>query len=244
MNQDYTNADLPTPETAAYARRSSRLALYALAGVVLSLGAPLGLALVDLLWRAPERWPTYLYVGVSTLVAFAVFGAVLGRQADRLAQLSENDRTTGLLRPDVFHNRLMEELTRAERYHLPLSLIVLGVPHAPSVPGKKRTERLLASAASVLGAGSRGPDIGGRLGSERLGLIVPCTSALDACALAARLRVLVHGVVGGRPEDIHVGVASAGPGTVGTAHALMDAALRSMEPEIAVPRAEEVLSAH
>jgi hypothetical protein len=38
----------------------------------------------------------YLYISAITMLAFALFGYVLGRQADRLRQLSTTDILTGL----------------------------------------------------------------------------------------------------------------------------------------------------
>jgi hypothetical protein len=42
----------------------------------------------------------YIYVGMSTAVAFTLFGYILGRQTDQLAELSETDPLTGLFAPD------------------------------------------------------------------------------------------------------------------------------------------------
>jgi GGDEF domain-containing protein len=79
---------------------------YALAGGILSCGAPLGLfALQQLRQRATTRAArrvlvedpaVYAFVSVSTAIAFSAFGYLLGRQLDRLAVLSETDPLTGL----------------------------------------------------------------------------------------------------------------------------------------------------
>ena len=80
---------------------------YALVGAALAIGAPLGLLGIRLVGsggadpdavrrelRADRA--TYVYVTVSTVLAFASFGWILGRQADALLVLSRTDALTGL----------------------------------------------------------------------------------------------------------------------------------------------------
>src|SRR4249919_3633785 len=112
-----------------------RRALYALAGGVLGLGAPSGLLLIRLMRRglsvrsAIHEMRTdreiYIYTATSTTVAFALFGGVLGRYADRLALLATTDSLTGLFNARAFHERLRQELGRAARYHDPLSVLIM-----------------------------------------------------------------------------------------------------------------------
>jgi hypothetical protein len=83
-----------------------RLIRYAVAGGLLGLGAPAGLLFVRLRrHRLPARsvmqevlteLSTYIYSAASTTVVFALFGSVLGRYADRLAELATADPLTGL----------------------------------------------------------------------------------------------------------------------------------------------------
>ena len=49
-----------------------------------------------------EHLPDYVYVGVSTALAFGLFGHIMGRHADRLAELSETDPMDGTVqRPAI-----------------------------------------------------------------------------------------------------------------------------------------------
>src|SRR4051794_39140910 len=83
--------------------RSNRSAWYAAAGGLLSIGAPTGLLVVRELYAArpvtaelmSDRL-TYLYVLLASAVVLAFVGFMLGRQADRLASLSQTDPLTGL----------------------------------------------------------------------------------------------------------------------------------------------------
>lgn len=71
--------------------RISRIKSHAPAGFLLSLGAPVGLAVTRALLGTgiamtddvSREAPTYLYVLLSTAVVFSAFGAVMGRAADR-----------------------------------------------------------------------------------------------------------------------------------------------------------------
>lgn len=236
----------------------SRWRLYALAGAVLSLGAPLGLFLVQLVRAGSQGLglvgpelahdrSIYLYVLLSTLVVFSIFGAVLGRQADRLATLSGEDPITGLPNALRFHERLTQELAFAERYQLPLSLIVIeieieveGLGDRARRQDREAVRSFLRSIAGVLRAGSRAGDVPARLAGSRFAVLAPCTSAAATASLADRLSLLVRGTAGGELVEVQVGVATMGPGTMGTPHALLDAATSALE----AGRSPEGVAAH
>jgi hypothetical protein len=103
---------------------------YALAGILVSVGAPLGLLLLHIfvfrlsslssVWReVASNSLIYLYVAATTMLAFALFGYVLGRQADRLRQLSTTDALTGLYNRGALNTYLAHEWRRARRYRSP-----------------------------------------------------------------------------------------------------------------------------
>jgi hypothetical protein len=58
---------------------------------------------------------TYRYVSLSTGLVFSLFGGVLGRQADRLAELATTDTLTGLQNARALRERLEREAARAVR---------------------------------------------------------------------------------------------------------------------------------
>ena len=103
---------------------------YALAGGVASAGAPIGLLGVRLIRNRRRRTRLslralraelaadragYTYVATSTAIAFSLFGYLLGRQADRLAVLSETDALTGLANARALVDRIEKELDRPRR---------------------------------------------------------------------------------------------------------------------------------
>ena len=72
-------------------------ALYAASGALVALGAPLGLLVLQAAraghlsgaWLAEElkeQAAVHLYVATGTLIAFTLFGYVLGREGDKLAR--------------------------------------------------------------------------------------------------------------------------------------------------------------
>ena len=84
-------------------RQVPRRFLYAVVGVVLALGAPVGLAclrlastrevsVLALSREIDQDLGAFLYVTLSTMLVFFAFGYVLGRQADALLDLSAHGR--------------------------------------------------------------------------------------------------------------------------------------------------------
>jgi GGDEF domain-containing protein len=71
--------------------------------------------------------PTYLYVFAATAVVFLIVGFVLGRKIERFRRLSAIDSLTGLANRSALDARLQEESRPAQRYHSPLSLLLIGV---------------------------------------------------------------------------------------------------------------------
>src|SRR5688572_2827952 len=108
---------------------------YAVAGGILGLGAPIGLLCVRLVrqglsMRSLSREidgnrDVYVYSAGSSTLGFALFGAVIGHFADRLAALAATDPLTGLSNTRAFDARLRHELGRAARYQEPLSLFII-----------------------------------------------------------------------------------------------------------------------
>ena len=206
---------------------SARRTLYALAGAVLGLGAPVGLlglrlirqglggrSVIEEIRSDPE---TYVYTGASTSIAFAVFGGVLGRYADRLARLATTDPLTGLSNARVFHERLRQELGRMDRYPDSLSLLVLdldSLKHINDQGGHQAGDRALRSVARAIRNGLREIDLGARLGGDEFGVLAPRTTAESALVLGERLRALVRTAgeaASGLGATVSIGIASLVP---------------------------------
>ncbi len=199
---------------------------YAIIAFILALGAPLGLGAVrswqagalSLSWISGElaRDPlTYVYVTFSTAVVLSVFGYVLGRQADRLYELSSTDALTGLNNRRHLQERLEEECARAERYGSMLSLLLIdldGLKELNDRLGHRAGDAALRRAASAIRSGSRASDVGARWGGDEFVVLAPDTSLDEAAHLAERIRSFVEEVTTGGPEiTVSVGVATFDP---------------------------------
>jgi diguanylate cyclase (GGDEF)-like protein len=183
-------------------------------------------------WAAAEigrDLDTFLYVGVSTALVFALFGVRLGAQADRLLDLSLTDALTELKNVRLFRERLGEELGRAARDSRPLSLLFIDVDGLKQVNdrlGHRTGDEALVSVAAAIRRAARGSDVAARWGGDEFVLLAPNTDERAALVLAERVRAQVH--ASSQPRlTVSIGVAVAEKGKVEAAPLLerADAAL-------------------
>jgi diguanylate cyclase (GGDEF)-like protein len=205
-----------------------RYVLYAAWGALLSLGAPVGLLLIRLSsYRgvSPTRIGaelaadvlTYAYISLSTATVFTLFGYALGRQADRLAQLSITDALTGLHNARALQEQLRREVIRSARYRQPLSLLLIDLDGLKAINdrlGHDAGDRALRHVAVIIQSQLRLSDLGARWGGDEFALLAPNTGAMAAAALAERVRSLVANDPAGRfvpPVTISIGIATFDP---------------------------------
>jgi diguanylate cyclase (GGDEF)-like protein len=197
---------------------------YALVGVVLAIGAPCGLLLLRAVaggafsraWLTAELRTdvlTYAYVAISTGVVFALFGFVVGRQADSLIELSATDGLTKLRNRRAVQERLRDEVARARRYDQPLSFLLIDLDRLKQINdslGHRGGDAALKRVAAAIRRGSREADLAGRWGGDEFALVAPNTTAEAGSMLAERIRKLVaeSAPVGFSPETISIGVAT------------------------------------
>ncbi len=217
---------------------------YALAGAVLSIGAPLGLLLlrsfhssrISIAWMRQEIRGdpvTYAYLALSTLLVFTLFGLALGRQADRLVQLSTREPLTGLLNARMFHERLEEELGRAARYGGPLSLLLIdldGLKQINDKHGHRAGDDALVRVATAIRLAARASDLAARWGGDEFAILAPNTTGEAALGLGERVRSAVADSAKRTAVafTVSIGVATLDPaagGTAGTLWERSDAAL-------------------
>jgi diguanylate cyclase (GGDEF)-like protein len=201
-------------------RTVPRRLAYAGIGVVLALGAPLGLAVLRLATASgmsvealrgevEQDLGAFLYVTASTVVVFFAFGYVLGRQADALVDLSRTDPLTGLRNARAFEERLGEEVARAGRYGGPLSLLIADVDGLKAINdrgGHHAGNFALRAVGDAMRKGARQTDLAARIGGDEFALLAPNTLASEALALGDRMRCLVAEDASG--VTISVGVAT------------------------------------
>lgn len=197
---------------------------YALTAGVLSSGAPAGLLGIRLAQAAANGEPedgvrqrlavdraAYLYVGGATALIFSLFGYVLGRQADRLAALSETDSLTRLFNPRGFSSRLLAETKRSRRYHEPVSLLFLDVDGLKTINdryGHRAGSEALRQIAHIIKSELRETDTAARWGGDEFTIVAPKTNGADAISLAERIRGRIAEKAAAWPLTASIGVAT------------------------------------
>ncbi len=200
---------------------------YALTAGVLSSGAPAGLLGVRLAKTQGEGVSlrqvrseltsdrsSYLFIGAATAIIFAVFGYFLGRQADRLAQLSETDALTDLLNARGFASGLHTEIKRARRTRQPLSLLFLDIDGLKTINdryGHRAGSEAIRQVAMIIRAELRETDTGARWGGDEFTILAPNTRANAAVIFGERIRARVAELRADWPLTVSIGVATLEP---------------------------------
>ena len=201
----------------------SRALVYAAAGVVLSLGEPIGLLFVrEIYGLRPiptelllER-VTYIYVSVTSAILLGVLAYLIGRQADRLEALAETDALTGLANRRALRRRLTDDLRRARRYGSPVSLLLLDVDGLKGINdarGHAAGDRVIRRVADAITATLREADLGARWGGDEFAILMPDTSGYAARRSAERLAGHLRWRRGtdADPVSVSVGIATFDP---------------------------------
>jgi diguanylate cyclase (GGDEF)-like protein len=106
-----------------------------------------------------------------------------------------SDPLTGIFNRRFLERRLSEEITRALRHDLPLSILLIDIDHFKLVNdryGHRAGDLVLTSFAKLLENQLREPDILARYGGEEFMVIAPHTPHQNAVELAERLRMHVE----------------------------------------------------
>jgi diguanylate cyclase (GGDEF)-like protein len=112
------------------------------------------------------------------------------RNAEQLKKLATTDALTGLLNRRHFIEMAETEWRRFQRYHRPLSMLMVDIDHFKSVNdryGHGVGDEAIAAVARACTKGKRGPDIVGRLGGEEFAILLPETDLAQARIVADRL---------------------------------------------------------
>lgn len=138
-----------------------------------------------------------LATALAALAAVAIQNARLYGSVERMAI---TDGLTGLFNHRHFYDRLAQEVMRAQRYELPLSLLMIDIDDFKLYNdrfGHRSGDAVIRGLASLLAAHTRqNVDIVARYGGEEFAVILPSTGAEGAVRLGERLRDTIMGASG------------------------------------------------
>src|SRR3990167_2217366 len=110
---------------------------------------------------------------------------------NRLQKLAITDSLTGIYNHGFLYGILGKEFSRAERYNLPLSLLMLDIDYFKKVNdtyGHPQGDALLCKLSKILKNNIRASDTLGRYGGEEFSIILPESKLEDSINLAERIR--------------------------------------------------------
>jgi diguanylate cyclase (GGDEF)-like protein len=113
------------------------------------------------------------------------------RNTERLELLATVDSMTGTFNRRHFLAVAEAEWNRFQRYHRPLSFIMLDIDHFKSVNdryGHATGDQVICAVAKACTDGQRASDVVGRLGGEEFGILLPETDDAAARLVAERIR--------------------------------------------------------
>ena len=119
----------------------------------------------------------------------------VSHENDRLMEISVTDQLTGLYNHNFFYSRLEEEFSRAARYGMPLSVIMLDIDDFKKINdtyGHQVGDKVLQRVSSLLKTLMRKVDIVARYGGEEFAVILGHTPLTGAMKEAERLRKMVE----------------------------------------------------
>jgi len=142
-----------------------------------------------------------LFAQLSVLAAIAIHNADVFSDLERL---SITDDLTGLYNHRYFYRRLAEEVARARRYELALSLLIIDIDDFKAYNdrfGHRAGDAVLHGVGTLLKAQTRQKiDLVARYGGEEFAIILPSTAAAGASLVGERLRQSVaDGLTQGAP---------------------------------------------
>lgn len=125
---------------------------------------------------------------LTNMLAIAINNAKL---YDHIRALSYTDGMTGLHNYRFFRMRIKEEIARARRSDLPISLLIMDVDNFKNYNdtlGHPAGDKVLRQVSAILKSTVRDNDIVARYGGEEFAVLLPSADKHGACALAERIR--------------------------------------------------------
>jgi len=115
----------------------------------------------------------------------------------RLETRAQTDALTGLANFGALHHRLAQEMTRAERYLFPLSVVIVDLDNLKKVNdqlGHDAGNQAIVAFANYLRSTLRQADFASRYGGDEFVILLPHQPENEAATFAERLRIGMRGV--------------------------------------------------
>jgi diguanylate cyclase (GGDEF)-like protein len=141
-----------------------------------------------------------------------------------VAEIAATDELTGCATRRIFRQRVEEEIARANRHLVPLSLMMIDVDRFKTTNdtyGHLVGDRVLASLGLVLRRTVRSFDVVGRLGGDEFGVLLPDIEAPAVVDVANRIRRELSSATD-VPVTLSIGVSSLDRGAAITSEQLFD----------------------
>ena len=142
-----------------------------------------------------NRALTYGYVAVFTAIIFSGLGAIIGAHEDLLHHMSLTDPLTGLSNRRHFDKRVRDELARVDRFHYPMTLMVIdldGFKNLNDQLGHEWGDNALRAVARSLQQTCRATDLAARIGGDEFAVLATNIHLTEAVALVERIRNTVQ----------------------------------------------------
>jgi diguanylate cyclase (GGDEF)-like protein len=185
---------------------------FALAGFALAIGAGIGAPTLARITGLPFEG---VLVAILAL-GFVVIGWLIGNQVDALTEKSLEDPITRVGNRRHWEECLGDELDRAVRSRMPLSVLMLDVDNLKKLNdahGHACGDRALSIVGEVLLETCRSRDVPARFGGDEFAILLPRTRASEAKVVAERIRAELarKRVTAGAPLDtlltVSIGIA-------------------------------------
>ncbi len=132
----------------------------------------------------------------------------LQKTKEKLRQLSITDGLTGLYNYRYFKEQLMQELNRARRHNLSVSLIMMDIDHFKyynDTNGHPAGDLVIKNIAGLLKENIRNIDVAARYGGEEFALVLTETNKESAGIVAEKIRKLIKDYSFDREESQPIG---------------------------------------
>lgn len=140
-----------------------------------------------------------LALGTGVLLAAGISLGILSarqkKQQALLEHISIRDSLTGIYNHGYFTERFVEEIRRADRYEMPLSLIMIDVDRLEDFNntfGREKGDKLLGQVSRLIRRSVRNVDIIARYGGEEFVVLLPNVNGDFVLDIAERVRKAVE----------------------------------------------------